>query len=172
MHCLFRWLRNPVKALFVPITEAQMDELQGLSEQGSLNASVFVNTALQICHVGRNHQKILQIWLFDRAQIKITVYYTECFGDFQIYTPQTRQKSDKCVHQLWTREWVASNLMCSFNQKVVPKKLTEVGTKEVAKGLLCFGDGHSSCSLGVHVALGPKIVHHSCPFTSIENFVK
>ena len=50
-HCRFRWLRNPVKVLFVPITEAQMDELQGLSEQGSLKASVFVATASQICHL-------------------------------------------------------------------------------------------------------------------------
>ena len=30
-----------MKVLFVPITEAQMDELQGLSEQGSLKATAF-----------------------------------------------------------------------------------------------------------------------------------
>lgn len=68
-HCLFCWLRNPVKVLFVPITEAQMDELQGLSEQGCLKASVFV-TPGYLCILNKSPKNIR----ICRAQIMITIY--------------------------------------------------------------------------------------------------
>ena len=57
-----------MKVLFVPITEAQMDELQGLSEQGSLKASVFVTIASQICQFWKESPKILHFSFKPRLQ--------------------------------------------------------------------------------------------------------
>ena len=36
------WPRNPVKVLFIPITEAQMDELISLAEQGAIGIDGFL----------------------------------------------------------------------------------------------------------------------------------
>ena len=79
MHCLFRWLRNPVKALFVPITEAQMDELQGLSEQGCLKASVFV-TPGYLCSLNKSPNKI-RIYVGPKSRLPyITMIVLRGFG--------------------------------------------------------------------------------------------
>ena len=70
----FGWLRNPVKVLFVPITEAQMDELQGLSEQGSLKASVFVSIyCFSDMSFGKESPKHLQISQGPHQDYEITM---------------------------------------------------------------------------------------------------
>ena len=38
----FFWPRNPVKVLFIPITEAQVDELMWLAEQGAFGIDGFL----------------------------------------------------------------------------------------------------------------------------------
>ena len=152
------WLRNPVKVLFVPITEAQMDELQGLSEQGSLKASVLVSiycSSNMSCW--KESPKLLAnltAWQGPNQDYNILHWM---FSGFANFTPQTRENHDKFMHQLWTREWVASNLMWLFNQKRFSNELINGGwnqkSGQVKLFLMC------SCCLRAQNRSSPMSLH-------------